>query len=603
MSELTIVSLTKLDKNPADRDVDEEDLASLATPPAGGRGGAGAGAAAIVPDVKFDWEGIQRRGRRLAQMAGGIANLVSSPDGRSMAFVNGGGGGGGGRGGAAAGGGSTLYTVAVDTGALTRVTQATPPAPAADDAPPAAAGGFAGGISNVQWARDGRTLYFREGRSIYSATVGATGGTAAAAPAAAAATGGRGGRGGAASTPTPATTGNDAARRINFTVKIEVDHRAERKEIFEESWRIMKHRFYDANMHGADWNKAKQTYEALLADTYDKEEMGNIIVQMIGEMNASHTGFTPFLGTPREAQTRYPGFEFVADSSAGYYKVGFIYRDGPADHEYVKIHAGDYILAIDDQPVKSGDNYWKNLTIAPGRKFKFLVNNKPSRDGAWDVRIEPVNQGAFTNLQYEKWVRDRRAMVEKASSGEIGYVHIRAMDEPSLRRFERELAENHAKKALVIDQRFNGGGGIDQELLQILNQRTRYQYTRNRGSEADVDRPLRAFFGPMVVMENERSASDAEMFPAGFKDLHLGKVIGVNSMGAVIGTGSYTLVDGSTIRTPGSGVWTLSGQNMENFGVPPDVYIDNTPGDFMAGRDAQIDKAIEVLKEELKKKL
>jgi tricorn protease len=115
----------------------------------------------------------------------------------------------------------------------------------------------------------------------------------------------------------------------------------------------------------------------------------------------------------------------------------------------------------------------------------------------------------------------------------------------------------------------------------------------------DVDRPLRAFFGPMVVMENERSASDAEMFPKGFKDLKLGLVVGVHTYGAVIGTGAYTLVDGSTIRTPGSGVWAIGGQNMENYGVPPDVYVDNTPSDFIAGRDRQVEKAVEVLKGQL----
>ena len=110
------------------------------------------------------------------------------------------------------------------------------------------------------------------------------------------------------------------------------------------------------------------------------------------------------------------------------------------------------------------------------------------------------------------------------------------------------------------------------------------------------------FYGPMVVMQYERSASDAEMFPAGFKALGLGKVLGVPTMGAVIGTGSFTLLDGSTIRTPGSGVWLATGQNMENYGVPPDVYIDNTPSDFLKGRDAQIEKAVEVLKAELAKK-
>ncbi len=171
------------------------------------------------------------------------------------------------------------------------------------------------------------------------------------------------------------------------------------------------------------------------------------------------------------------------------------------------------------------------------------------------------------------------------------------MDAASLRQFELDLAANRTKKALIIDQRFNGGGGIDQELLAILSGR-RYQFTVTRDSDAQEWRPQN-FYGPMVVMQNERSASDAEMFPQGFKDLGLGKVVGVPTYGAVIGTGSYTLLDGSSIRTPGSGVWTVRGENMENFGVQPDVYVDNTPSDFVKGRDMQIEKAVEVLKADL----
>ena len=129
------------------------------------------------------------------------------------------------------------------------------------------------------------------------------------------------------------------------------------------------------------------------------------------------------------------------------------------------------------------------------------------------------------------------------------------MDAPSLRQFQLDLAANRTKKALVIDQRFNGGGGIDQELLGILAGR-QYQYTVGRDAGFQQPRPQN-FYGPMVVMQNERSASDAEMFPAGFKALGLGKVVGVPTMGAVIGTGSCTLLDGSAIRTPGSGVWTV----------------------------------------------
>jgi tricorn protease len=152
---------------------------------------------------------------------------------------------------------------------------------------------------------------------------------------------------------------------------------------------------------------------------------------------------------------------------------------------------------------------------------------------------------------------------------------------------------------LVIDQRFNPGGGIDQELLEILEQH-QYQYTRGRDS-VYITRPQRAFFGPVVVMQNERSFSDAEVFPDGFKRLGLGKTVGVNTNGSVIGTGAFRLMDGSSVRTPGTGLWDVSGQNLENYGVPADVYIDNTPEDFLAGRDAQLQKAVEVLQEELKK--
>jgi tricorn protease len=134
------------------------------------------------------------------------------------------------------------------------------------------------------------------------------------------------------------------------------------------------------------------------------------------------------------------------------------------------------------------------------------------------------------------------------------------MNEPSLRQFERDLTALHTKKALVIDQRFNPGGNIDQELLQILQQR-QYQYTRLRDS-VQVTRPLRGFFGPMVVMANERSTSDAEVFPDGFRTLKLGKVVGVTTYGAVIGTGSYQMMDGSALRTPGSGLPSRSSRKI-----------------------------------------
>lgn len=404
---------------------------------------------------------------------------------------------------------------------------------------------------------------------------------------------GAGGAAGTTGTGTP-----PGRRKVNFQVRVEVDHRAERKEVFEQAWRVMRDRFYDKNMNGVDWAKYRGMYEPLLADVGDREEMQNVIMQIIGELNASHTGVSGGETDRNAMQTHYPGFELETDGSP-YYKVAYVYKDGPSDHDYVHIHRGDYVLAVDGEALHAGDNYWKNFNLMPGKKLEFTVNSKPTADGAWTTKVEPVTAVANATLQYNRWVDERRAMTEKLSHGEIGYLHIRQMNAEALHKFERDLADNHFKKALVIDQRFNPGGGIDQELLEILEQH-QYQYTRGRDS-VYVTRPQRAFFGPVVVMQNERSFSDAEVFPDGFKRLGLGKTVGVNTNGSVIGTGAFRLMDGSTVRTPGTGLWDVAGQNLENYGVPADVYVDNGPADFLAGRDAQLEKAIQVLQEELKK--
>src|SRR5262249_38341022 len=307
------------------------------------------------------------------------------------------------------------------------------------------------------------------------------------------------------------------ARRVTYTANFEVDHKALRAQVFNEGWRIMKNRFYDAKMHGSNWNAVKEMYEPLLDNLVDEDELHTLMMMMIGQLNASHTGVSGGPNPIRSAvQTRYPGFTVVTDPS-GYYKIGHIYKEGPADKDYLKIQAGHFIVAIDGRDLKTSDNYWQYFTIAAGNKFHFLLNDKPSKDGAWEVTITPVANQANGDLMYARWVDERRDMVTKLSNGEIGYLHIRAMDAPSLRQFQLDLAANRTKKALVIDQRFNGGGGIDQELLSILAGR-RYQYTVGRDAGFEQPRPQN-FYGPMVVMQNERSASDAEMFPAGFKAL------------------------------------------------------------------------------------
>ena len=604
---LWVLSLRDQDRDPMNRDIDNEaqGLAAEAAARQGGRGGpsTGAGQPPVIPDVRIDWNGLARRARRLTVPGTTIAGLTPAPEGHSVALTVSTAAPGGGRGGggdADAGGGT--FVVNVESGQLTRVPPAAPIEAGARGRGAAGGGPGVGAGAAMVFARDGRTLYFRSGTNLFAAPINLN---AAAGPggtrevAAGGRGGGRGGRGGAPGDATEPAAGNAnaIARHVTYTATLEVDHRALRAQVFNEGWRIMKNRFYDAKMHGANWNAVKEMYEPLLEYIVDDEELHTVMMMMIGHLNASHTGVNsaPDPDRPTVA-TRYPGFDVVADAS-GLYKVGHVYKNGPADHDYLKIKSGDCLISIDDHDLKTSESYWRYFTIASGNKFHLMVNDKPTKDGAWDVTITPVPGPAFADLQYARWVDGRRDIVTKASNGEIGYLHIRAMDAPSLRQFQLDLAANRTKKALVIDQRFNGGGGIDQELLGILAGR-QYQYTMGRDAGFQQPRPQN-FYGPMVVMQNERSASDAEMFPAGFKALGLGKVVGVPTMAAVIGTGAYTLLDNSTIRTPGSGVWTISGQNMENYGVPPDVFVDNTPADFLKGRDAQIEKAVEVLKAEL----
>ena len=593
-SQLYSFPLTRVDKAPDDAGINTEEqaLAALNETPAARAPRAGAPAPVTV---SIEWDGMDRRVKKLTSMTGSLMSVVPSPDSHTYAVMSMGDTAG-------IGGGPALSVMREDGTGLQRLNTTVPPEPGAAGPGGRGGGGYGGGGNEPQWGRDGRSIYMLQGRGIYAVTV-----PPMADPAAAGATAGRAGRGGAiaaaapTATPAPTTAG---PKRITFSVRMEIDRPAERKQIFEEAWRTMKNRFYDAKMHGVNWAAAEDKYESLLGYVADNEELHNLIMEMIGELNASHTGISGGGGLPGEPivtdriQTRYPGFNLQPDST-GYYKVESIYHKGPADYEYMKIATGNYVLSVNGKPLKTNDNYWQLFNVLPGRKLDFVLNSKPTMDGAWTISIEPLTPMAQANLEYDLWVEHRKQMVDRLTSGEIGYLHIKAMDAPSLLKFQEDLIDNRGKRALIIDQRFNGGGGIDQELLQILNQRKQYQLTRGRDS-IDVPRPVQAFFGPMAVLQNERSASDAEMFPDGFRRLGLGKLIGLPTMGAVIGTGAYTLLDGSQLRTPGAGVFTSSGDNMENYGVQPDILIDNGPADFATGHDRQIEKAIEVLQGQLK---
>ncbi len=577
------ITLEREDRDPNDPEMRAEQLDAASQD--GGPRRAGPQQRSQPPrEINIDWAGLKRRTRQLTRMPFAVFNYAVTPDSRAIVFVTS----------EPAGlrNVPVIYSIQEDGRRLTRVTAGQSSGDDEGGRGRGGFGGFGGGISGLNITRDGRSLYFREGQAIYSVSLSAAGsGSAGVSPASSpfgAQGGGQGGR-----------------RRVNFVAKVKIDKPAEWAEMFDDAWRTMKYRFYDPEMHGQNWDSARAKYQPLVADVGDRQELLNIVNEMIGELNASHTGAAPgFGGREGAVSTSHLGLELESDEQAGRYRVTHVYEDGPADKDWVKVSVGDYLLAINGKPVKAGDNYWPllNSDNRLNRKIAVTFNNKPAEDGAWTTRIEPIPAQAYSQLRYERWVKQRREQVEKLSGGRIGYLHIQAMNQPSLRKFEKEIRENRNKEALIIDQRWNGGGNIEQELLAILVQR-QYQVWQPRGTEPS-GRPFAGFFGPKVVLQNWRSASNAEMFPAGFKALGLGKTVGTPTMGAVIGTGSYSLIDGSTVRTPGVGVYLADPKrtNMENYGVQPDILVENTPEDNLAGRDRQLETAVQELLKQIGQK-
>jgi tricorn protease len=401
-------------------------------------------------------------------------------------------------------------------------------------------------------------------------------------------------------------TGDKKKTKVAFAFDVAVDKRAEWAQMLDECWRVMRYRFYDEKMHGRDWPAIKARYEPLLKYVGENQDVYDLANEMIGELNASHTGVSgpPSFQMPQAYRAHHPGFEMTP--ADGGFKVTHIYREGPADKDWIDLKVGDYVIAIDGKVLRAGDNYWAILNHALNEYVPVKVASSPKGDtNIREFRVKTLT--SLSDVKYEEWVAKNREFVDKASGSQIAYVHIRSMNQPSLDQFKNEINQFWMKKGIVVDIRYNGGGNIDQELLDILERRP-YEYWNSRwGARTWGRRPRQAIAGPKVMLINHRSGSDSEVTPMGFRDLGLGTIVGTPTGGGVIATGSYALINGGSIRTPGSLVVTYDptkpnnyGLNLENYGVAPDVWVENTPEDELSGYDRElktaVDEALRMLK-------
>jgi tricorn protease len=275
--------------------------------------------------------------------------------------------------------------------------------------------------------------------------------------------------------------------------------------------------------------------------------------------------------------------------------VETVLAEGPADHPDAKLAAGDEILRVNGAALGRGVNFHGLLRGTVGRRVVLDVKGRDGKER--EVVVKPANATTIRNLRYERWVRERREMVRKWSGGKLAYLHVRSMNTGPRNRFRREImVETEGKEGAIIDVRYNSGGWTAVHLLDVLSRRTFVLRSFRNGARVSENRYRdRGVEIPLVALTNHASFSNAEIFSEGFRRLELGPVVGVPTAGGVIGTGSWTLLNGMRLRRPSWGAWTLDGENLEGNGRPVTHRVENGPGREGHAEDRQLRKAVELL--------
>jgi tricorn protease len=391
-----------------------------------------------------------------------------------------------------------------------------------------------------------------------------------------------------------------------------VDLQKEWNQIFSDAWRWYRDFFYDANMHGRDWKAMGEKYRAYIPYLSSRDELNWMMSQMVGELCVSHTyvgggDYGPMATPPSVVFTGLLGADLVPDPKSGFYRLEKIYGPtevnlnltGPLVRPDMNIKEGYYLIAINGTEVKAGDDYFKLLQVTPGKKVKVTVNSQPTAAGAKTYEVEPIRSDS--SLRYFRWLTDNIKKVDKATNGKVGYMHINAMGSGGIGEFDKFWRAFRYKDGIIIDVRRNSGGWTEYFLIDKLERQiTAFNVLRNM---VPFSYPPSVGKGQYVVVSNENNGSDGEAFVEDFKARKLGTVVGVPSWGGLVGILNRQItIDNGSVEQSNNAFYGREGKWLvENHGADPDVLIDNDPASVMAGRDAQLEKAIQVILENIKK--
>ena len=392
--------------------------------------------------------------------------------------------------------------------------------------------------------------------------------------------------------------------------RLSVVPREEWRQVFIEAWRLERDYFYAPNMHGVDWPGMLDKYLPLVDRVTTRAELSDVIAQMVGELSALHIfvrGGDERDG-PEEIQPASLGAVLRRADKLGGYVVEHVYRADPDEADRlsplsrpgVAVEAGDIIESINGTPTLSVPDVGVLLRNQAGRQV-LLRTNSPRAKEARDVIVEPMTLRAADNLRYDEWEYTRRLEVESKGAGDLGYVHLRAMGGNNYTEWAKGYFPVFDRKGLIIDVRHNRGGNIDSWILNRLLRKVWFHWSQRVG-QGPVWNMQYAFRGHIVVLCNERTASDGEAFTEGIRRLDLGTIIGTRTWGGEIWlTGTNFLVDRGVATSAEFGVFGPQGDWLiEGHGVDPDIVVDNLPHATFEGEDAQLDAAIEFLQEKIR---
>ena len=383
------------------------------------------------------------------------------------------------------------------------------------------------------------------------------------------------------------------SKQINFEADFNYKPAQERQYLFDHIWRQVKDKFYDPKIHGVDWEAYRKTYEKFLPyinNNYDFKEM---LSEMLGELNASHTG-ARYYPTSSVMQTAQLGAFFDPTYQGDGLKIQEVVKRGPFAEKKTEVTAGCIIESIDGAPIKAGEDYFPLLDGKAGKNVRLGI--KSAQGKKFDVTVKAISQSKLNDLLYKRWVDRNRAYVDSISGGRIAYVHVKAMNSESFRTVYSELLsdKNRNRQAVIVDERHNGGGWLHDDLCTLLNGK-QYQEFVPHGKVVGRD-PFNKWVKPSCVMICEDDYSNGHGFPWVYKELGIGKLIGTPVAGTMTAVWWETLMDRSLVfGIPQVGCRDMRGTFGENTQLNPDIEVYNTPEDFINGRDVQLERAVKAM--------